>query len=83
MEEDKKDIEMGMIVDVSYGFTKAGVGLGMEIRTLGGNTILFMESAAVTQLLTDIKLANVMALRGRPCAVSIDEDKTVRFEGLI
>lgn len=81
--EDNKALEMGMIVDVSYGFTNAGVGLGMEIRTLEGNTVLFMEAGSVTQLLIDIKLSNIMALRGRPCAVSIDEDKTVRFERLI
>jgi hypothetical protein len=80
MEEQLKR-EMGYINDLAYGYIDTqGVGLKLNVRLLEGFVSLFMDAASVTKLLTESKLSNIGVLQGKPIVVTIDENKTVRFE---
>lgn len=75
--------QMALITQISYGYTDNGVGLLFGLQLLDGATVLFMEAGAVTKLLSETKLVNIMSLKGRPCAVNIDINKVVTFSHLI
>jgi len=82
--EDNQTQELALITNVIYGYhVDHGVGLLYGLQLLGGNAILFMDAGTVNGILAETKLNNVMSLKGRPCSVNLDENKTVTFDKLI
>ena len=83
MEKDNK--EMAFITDVAYGFVdNQGVGLQLQIRLIRGGTVLFIGAEEANKFIEELKIGNVLVLKGRPIAVSVGyEDNIVRFEHLL
>lgn len=76
--------ELAMITNVAYGYQeKSGVGLVYSLQLLEGQTVLFMEAAKVTEILTERKISNVMNLKGSACSVNVDEGEIISFESLL
>jgi len=80
---DEQKHEMALITQVSYGYTDNGVGMIFGLQLLNGATFLFMDASTVTKLLTESKIGDITRLRGRPCAVNVDENKVVTFSHLL
>jgi hypothetical protein len=80
----KDNKEMAFITDAAYGFVdNQGVGLQLQLRLIQGGTVLFIKAEEANKFIEELKIGNVLGLKGKPVAVSVGEDRIVRFEHLL
>ena len=85
-EEAKEEVagkeELAIITGVMYGKSDRGVGLTFSVKTLDGDTVLFLDNAAIHNILNDNNITNINFLTNKPCVVRVS-DGVVYFSHLL